>query len=364
MYENYFKNIGKYFSRVQSLTNIFQLWGYKSLFVPILDEYSSYKPIADLLPKNSFKVLNTNGTLLLLRPDATLFLAKMLGSHFSNTKMPLRLCYATSILNPNSNDDERELLQSGIELIGVDSLAGDLEIITIIHTALSYLSLPYYRIHIGSCKVIDALFFSKFSSKNKEILSLKKSLYSALEKRDHIYIAKILGKPIASLVLAITQPHQSALWTRKLTNNLQKKYHVIYNEYITLVKSLAKILGEKTISYDLSEIGSHRYYTGTVFSIYLDKCPSIIAKGGRYDTLPKRFGIQSSAVGGTIFPDTFLDHLISHPVQSTLPHLSLFTQFKEEISHLIKPKKILQKNFPYLDTLSKKIKSLHNKESL
>ncbi len=311
MYENYFANIGHYLSHLQRLTNVFQCWGYSPTMIPMLDEYEAYSSLDEALAKDAFRIVDPSGNLLLLRSDTTLFLARAMSTHLRDEALPLRLYYSNSIVSPSRELQEIELLQTGVELIGIESIAGDLEIISILATALEQLEVPAFRICIGSRKIIDALVeHHTLQHSERERKGIAAKIYHALGQREKGALVEYVGAACASLLLQINTATETTDYLQQLMQYIPRERRNTIEEYQSLISGLASALGEDAIRADLSEVGRHEYYTGTVFSIYMSEQPRAIAQGGRYDKLLQNFGVQASAIGGTIFPHMFFQHII------------------------------------------------------
>ena len=56
---------------------------------------------------------------------------------------------------------------------------------------------------------------------------------------------------------------------------------------------------------DFSIINDMRYYNGVIFQGFVDGIPSGILSGGRYDSLMKKMGKHSGAIGFAVYLDQF-----------------------------------------------------------
>ena len=89
--------------------------------------------------------------MLLLRPDVTAQIARIVAMGMVGSQMPLRLCYRTTVFRhePEHAGREREIFQVGVELIGIDSVAADAEMIALMSDCLEQLGLHDFKISLG-----------------------------------------------------------------------------------------------------------------------------------------------------------------------------------------------------------------------
>ena len=78
-----------------------------------------------------FKFIDGNGEILVIRPDMTVPIARMVSAKMKNLPKPLKLFYITQVVRKNNVQIEKEweFTQAGVEIIGIPSLEGDAEAI-------------------------------------------------------------------------------------------------------------------------------------------------------------------------------------------------------------------------------------------
>lgn len=325
MNDNYFNDISQYLSQLQALDKLFQEWNYHPTIVPLMDAQAPYQNISDAQWSQNFRVLDANREILLLRADSTLFLARTISTHIRKDILPLRVCYSNSVVRPSKEINNYELWQSGIELIGVPSIAGDFEIILLVNSALQFIAPSQYRIHIGSRKIVELCVMHFIPNITLDQLT---SVYNALQQRDLSAISSFTNKDFAQIMLCIMEIKNFENNKNKIAQFLPANNKALL-EYDTLIKSIAKVVPADSIRCDFSEVGNHNYYTNIVFSAYAHRQPSPVAQGGRYDGLMQHFGINVPAVGATIFPHMLIDYIITHnsSFNKTFPSTSISNTF-------------------------------------
>ena len=105
-----------------------------------------------------FKLSDSKGRLMVVRPDSTLPIARMTATRLQNEVLPIRLYYNQRVYRNNRGLTGRsnEVMQTGIELLGISGKRADLEIIT---TAIEALTrcVPDFRIELGHAGFFKAL---------------------------------------------------------------------------------------------------------------------------------------------------------------------------------------------------------------
>src|SRR3989454_8837773 len=108
----------------QALTETFAASGYMPLEPPMI-EYSAAQPSQDRL----IQFLDTDGSLVALRPDLTTAVARLVAQRYRETAGALRLSYFAPVFReePAMTAGEREVIQAGVELIGASGPIADPE---------------------------------------------------------------------------------------------------------------------------------------------------------------------------------------------------------------------------------------------
>ena len=162
----------------------FARWGYREIIPPTfeyLDVLSAGLP-ADILEK-CYKVADwTTGRILVLRPDVTAQIAKIVAMGMAGRQLPLRLSYRSTVFRyePEHAGREREVFQLGVELIGVDDASMDAEILTLLIESLKSVGLPNFKISLGHVGFYQALLaqsgLSEQGRKQAELAAAHKDL--------------------------------------------------------------------------------------------------------------------------------------------------------------------------------------------
>src|SRR3546814_4656913 len=92
--------------------------------------------------------------MMALRPDMTAQVGRIAATRLAQAPCPLRLCYAGPVIKLRANQlrPEREMTQVGAELIGTDSVAAAVEIVTIAIEALEFAGLSGITVDFRSAE--------------------------------------------------------------------------------------------------------------------------------------------------------------------------------------------------------------------
>ncbi|MGN0508066.1 MAG: ATP phosphoribosyltransferase regulatory subunit [Ruminococcus sp.] len=287
------------------IENVFVTRGFKRVITPGIEFYDVFSlPCSGITQESMFKTTDNKGRLLVVRPDSTLPIARMVSSRLKNSILPVRLYYKQAVYrnNPTLTGRRNEFMQMGIELIGVKGIRADLEVLT---TAVSCISsvADDFRIELGHAGVFDALSNEldiDEDYKEKIRVSIEGKNYSALNNLlDKLEPCKAVNA-IRSLpsLFGGEEVFEKAYEICKGTNaeSALEYLHKIYNNLSPLN------LGSKLII-DLGFVQRNDYYTGIVFTGYINGIGDAVISGGRYDELLSEFDAPMGAAGFAVDTD-------------------------------------------------------------
>ncbi|MDY4813816.1 MAG: ATP phosphoribosyltransferase regulatory subunit [Ruminococcus sp.] len=290
------------------IKDCFMSKGYFRVDTPCIEFYDLFSMEDSGYPQeNMFKTTDNKGRLLVMRPDSTLPIARMAATRLKNYHMPLRLFYGQSVYrnNPTLLGRSNEIMQMGVELIGATGKRADLEVLT---TAIDCLSATVedYRIEIGHAGFFNAL-VEKMDVDSETVEAIR----SSIESKNYSSLNTILDKlPPSPEVTAIrklprlfggVEVIDKAL---KLCNGTKAENSLRYLK--ELYQDLSKLnLGNKLII-DLGIVQKTNYYSGIVFTAFVNGIGDEVISGGRYDKLMSNFDFPTGAAGFAVN----IDHLV------------------------------------------------------
>ncbi len=315
--------------RHHCLTRFFHLytaWGYHFVHLPLTDSYQHYdRPYNQELLKASYRFVNSNGELLLLRPDMTLFLLRHIGQ-IDDAHYPYRLWYADSVVRHLHREDTslEDLFQSGAEFIGInESLEPDIEIVLLCNELIATVGIQQWTTHLGS----RALYRHFFDYLQEQDLHLSHLLLCAIRERNLVELPALIQQAAQRKPRA----HYSSQECRHLTELFSyigavehlptppigppAMRQALAKEHATLQKIIQTLqeCHPGTYVLDLSEVGAHSYHTGICFRLYIAGANRAAAAGGRYHIWPSANRSTEeerySAVGFTLTLNTIEESL-------------------------------------------------------
>ena len=285
----------------QALLTILTAGRYEEIILPMFEYLDVLSPglETELIQKCYQFVDRATGRLMLLRPDATAQIARTIAMGMMGTKLPLRLCYRTSVFRYEREHAgrDREIFQVGAELVGVEGVAGDAEVLTLLLDCLRAVGLPSFKVAVGHVGFFTALLIRSGLSKEGQ-----KRVEQAAARKDMPLLEKLLTqdgitRATARVILealelcggdeVLARGRKLVGRDRALTGPLDRLAQV----YERLVASGQHIL------IDLGEFRGFEYYDGIVFDVFAPGVGAELGGGGRYDHLMGRFGRMAASTG-------------------------------------------------------------------
>lgn len=289
----------------QILGEVFSKRGFHEVLTPGMEFYDVFsKPAAAIPQENMFKLSDSKGRLMVMRPDSTLPIARMTATRLQNELLPIRLYYNQRVYRNNRGLTGRsnEVMQTGIELLGVSGKRADLEIIT---TAIEALAkcIPDFRIELGHAGFFKALLNKLPVSENE-----REDIHSFIEAKNYSALNSFLDTLKQTGAVAAIRRLPRLFGGEEV---LREAYELCKDEVLLrqldylreIYHSLTKFgLGERLII-DLGLVQRNDYYSGLVFSGYVEGSGEPVLIGGRYDGLLESFGAPMPASGFGINAD-------------------------------------------------------------
>src|SRR5918998_1784676 len=146
----------------ERLRGAFEGAGYGEVWTPGLEYEEVLRTGDETAAGAGYRMFDEQGHVLALRSDMTIPIARVVATRYATTADPLRLCYFAHAYRAVARETgrEREFLQAGIELIGVEGAAGEAEIIALVLEALDAAGLARHRVGLGDGALYRTLLHS------------------------------------------------------------------------------------------------------------------------------------------------------------------------------------------------------------
>lgn len=287
---------------ITNIKKLFKSFGYRQIQTPIFEYYDLFYGIEGTIDLDEMiKMIDENGKILVLRPDVTTPIARMVAAHYKSSSENLKFSYITDVfrMNDGKNGVRREFTQAGVEYLGNNKIEADGEVIALAIKNLLNSGINKIKIDIGQICFFKGLLKELHISSAKE-----KNIRKLVENKNfpelEIFIQDINAKQEIKKAM-LTMPFLYGKPTDVL--NQARKY--IFNDSMQeAIKNLTELCSvledygyQDYFDLDLGLVNQLDYYTGVVFKGYSLSHGREILSGGRYDNLTKQYGYQLSATG-------------------------------------------------------------------
>ncbi len=136
---------------------------------PTLEYYETVGMASAILDQQLFKLLDKQGNTLVLCPDMTAPIARVVASSLKRANYPLRLAYQSLVYRAQQYEAGKptEFEQVGVELIGDSTVSADGEVIALMAAALKKAGLTDFKIAIGHVGYLQALLLDSVQSEER-----------------------------------------------------------------------------------------------------------------------------------------------------------------------------------------------------
>ncbi len=286
------------------LTAVFREDGYRQIMTPTFEYYDLFADDTIFSDTDEiYKLTDKSGKLMVLRPDATIPIARMAATHYKESDSDLKLMYVTTVFRSADfrAGEKREFKQAGIEYFGSDTADTDVSVIETAVRALKTIVGSDMQAEIGDAGYFNGLLEAMSGYGVLEEKSVQAEIRELTESKNipglrqfatEHDVPEQIREVMLSLPLLYGKPQDILPKAEKLAlNDTMRK--AVQN-----IREICSGIAEKEcISVDMGLINRLEYYSGMIFKIYLKKTGVIVGSGGRYDKLMKKFGRDIPAVG-------------------------------------------------------------------
>lgn len=296
-----------------NLMSLYRSYGYHQISTPTFETYDLYVNEDSIPSDDLFKLVNHQGKVLVLKPDATLPVTRMAAMNHPNSDEIIKFSYDTNIYRNFSSPEiiKKEITQIGIEYFGNDSPECDGEVIALAILSLLENGIEDVHIDLGHVGFINFLFDElAFSAKEKA------TLFRYIENKNIGDISSYLDQldlpdEKKTIILKLPLLYGEAKTVLKEMDKLcinEKMKAVVAN--ISEIYTHLELTGlSQYVSFDLGFTNQMNYYSDINFKGYINSCGEPVISGGRYNNLSEKFGIPRPACGFAIDLLKVIDYL-------------------------------------------------------
>ncbi len=284
-----------------SVLECMEKWGYSQIITPTLEFYDTVGVASSTEDKKMFKLLDQNGRTLVLRPDITAPIARVVASLMKEEVLPVRLSYHANVFRAFEEEAgrESEFFQTGAELVGDPSPEADAEVIALAIASLQAAGVDSFKMALGHTGFLNGLFHETLRDGEEK----QKVLKECLLNRDYVGYRQQLKS--FGLAPAVEKELEAILRLRGGEEICEQASGITENplaresiDHLCRVYEVLKAYGvSEHVLIDLTMIGDFSYYTGMTFEGYAANLGFPVVSGGRYDNLLRQFGREAPATG-------------------------------------------------------------------
>ncbi len=283
------------------LRNVLRARGFLEIETPTLEFYDVFSPDTGLVSQEDmFKFFDQQGRILVLRPDATIPVARVAATKYTEFGQPLRFSYISNTFRYNElgGGKQKEFTVAGAEIIGSSNPEADAEVLAAAVNSLKKLGVEDFQIDMGQVEFFKGLVqetgLTELDAEQLRVLIDRKDSIGLKELAATYGIEGSLRKLLLGLprCFGSLEVIDSAGDMTSNTRSLEAL------ENLKEVYSILKDYGlEKYISIDLAMVRNLNFYTGIIFKGYTYDVGFPVLRGGRYDNLVSKFGSDMPATG-------------------------------------------------------------------
>lgn len=282
----------------------FRMHGFREVVTPAL-EYSEVIE-EPRLRDSAFKLFDRDNQMLLLRPEVTTPVARLVAQRLRNAPTPHKLSYSLPVYRRVGvgRGQSAEFRQAGVEVVGSANPGEDAGVIALLFDVLTSLGLRApedFSVVLG-----QAAFYKGYL--RQVAPGASDDLLAALADKDLVRVDEISGSLPPEVAAGVRQvPRLVGPATDASVLERAESYAGTGGEAAAALENLRRILGHLEVAgcldgvmLDFGLAGRHDYYTGAVYEVYASGLGFTVANGGRYDNLLRRFGQALPATGFAI----------------------------------------------------------------
>jgi len=298
------------------ICELLEKWGYEKIETPLVEYHKTVGLFSKIQDDSLIKFLDPLGKNVVLRPDFTTPIARVAASIYKDVDYPIRLMYQGKVYRNSGSKGISEVDQIGMELIGLASLEGDAEVITLAIQTILKCTNKNFKAAVGHTKFLKLLL--------KEIgcdPAWQEQLFQYLLAHDYVGYKNLINnlgidesyKEYLVKILKLRGTFANVIEAENWFDS--PEWRDIFEELSQLWIILTQYQVTDYVNLDLSLVGRQNYYTGMIYHVYCEGHPYPICSGGRYDNLLENFGRAGTATGFAVNLDDLLGVVIKEKGQ-------------------------------------------------
>jgi ATP phosphoribosyltransferase regulatory subunit len=279
----------------------FARYGYRYVETPMLEEYRTLEAGAgSSLEGTAFRMVDLDGSLLALRPEMTLPIARLAASRLAGDTGPHRVCYTGEVFREHESlrGEARQFTQVGVELLGCNGAASDAEVVAVLVDALEATGLPEFTVGIGTVAVLRSLLEASggtgawqadvmAAAHDRNLVALDRLTGAdGVEARAGEALRRIVRIGGGPEAIGAARDVAGAVGCAAALDALEETWDLLEAAGVA-----------RRVRVDLGILRSFDYYTGLIVEAYAPGLGLPLGGGGRYDDVLAAFDAPMPAAG-------------------------------------------------------------------
>lgn len=329
-----FDEVDAYVFIEEKMRDFFKKRSFKEVHTPGLEYYDVFTATRKYLAAETmYKLSDHQGRLIVVRPDSTIPIARLVASKLASHSTPLRLYYNQSVFRVSRRFDgmSHEIRQMGVELIGAGGLKPDLEILLMACEVFDELSVEDYRLELGHVAIFKELMAALEASEED-----KERIIRAIEEKNYADLEECLGRSTRQDVAAMLAQLPRLFGGQDVLIRAQEilgDFNPVVSQALDSLEKRYQFLVnmgyESHIMLDFGLINQADYYSGLIFRGYLGGTGRAVLSGGRYDQLLSDFGVEKEAIGFGMSVSLLAKHYLRHQKVDESPRSLLYADIED-----------------------------------
>lgn len=299
---------------IETLRETFEGKGYREVITPGFEFYDVFSSNSMYFPQESiYKLIDHKGRLLAMRPDSTIPIARLTATKLKGHDLPIRLYYAQRVYRqqPELRGRSSEIMQMGVELVGLSTFESDIEILTAGMEAMNFCCVDDFRIELGHIGIYKLLMENLNATSEQ-----KEAIHSLIASKNYAGLSDILELFPESHTVEILKELPKLFGGKEALDKARTLFNGYDDKLLEMLCYLERIfqglleLGMDKVMIDFGLVHQAEYYSSLIFRGYLASAGEPVLSGGRYDELFKDFGEDLPATGFGINVDLLASGLL------------------------------------------------------
>ncbi len=299
---------------IENLRETFEGKGYHEVITPGLEFYDVYSSNSMYFPQESiYKLIDHKGRLLAMRPDSTIPIARLTSTKLKGHALPIRLYYAQRVYRqqPELRGRSSEIMQMGIELVGLSSFESDIEILAAGMEAMESCCADDYRLELGHIGIYKLLMDDLNVTTDQ-----KETIHSLIASKNYAGLSDILEAFPENKTTEILKELPKLFGGKEALDKARELFNGYDEKLLDMLAYLERIfqglmdMKLDKVMIDFGLVHQAEYYSSLIFRGYISSAGEPVLSGGRYDELFKDFGENLPATGFGINVDQLASRLL------------------------------------------------------